>query len=109
MSILIQIEDMDVPNNCLECPILMCDRDAGEMWCCLARVLPNSELFDEDTDWPEKTRPGWCPIKEDPEHGRLIDADLLVPDSDYDDGEFWAVSIRQIEDAQTVIERNTNI
>lgn len=33
---------------------------------------------------------------------RMIDADLLEPDADYDDGEFWAVSIRQIENAPTI-------
>lgn len=30
---------------------------------------------------------------------RLIDADLLEPDAEYDDGEFWAYSKRQIEEA----------
>lgn len=38
---------------------------------------------------------------------RLIDADLLEPDADYDDGEFWAVSMTQIENAPT-IEPNRN-
>ena len=33
---------------------------------------------------------------------RLIDADLLEPDADYDDGEFWAYSKRQIDEAPTV-------
>lgn len=33
---------------------------------------------------------------------RLIDADLLEPDADYDDGEFWAVSMTQIENAPTI-------
>ncbi len=33
---------------------------------------------------------------------RLIDADLLEPDADYDDGEYWGYSIAQIESAQTV-------
>lgn len=33
---------------------------------------------------------------------RLIDADLLEPDAEYDDGEFWAVSMRQIENAPTI-------
>ena len=37
-------------------------------------------------------------------HGRLIDADKLEPDSEYDDGEFWAVSMTQIENVPTVIE-----
>lgn len=33
---------------------------------------------------------------------RLIDADALEPDADYDDGEFWAVSITQIHNAPTI-------
>ena len=33
---------------------------------------------------------------------RLIDADLLEPDADYDDGEFWAYSKTQIDNAPTI-------
>lgn len=33
---------------------------------------------------------------------RLIDADLLEPDADYDDGEFWAVSMAQIQGAPVI-------
>lgn len=33
---------------------------------------------------------------------RLIDADALVPDADYDDGDYWAVSIAQIQNAPTI-------
>lgn len=33
---------------------------------------------------------------------RCIDADELEPDTDYDDGDYWAVSIAQIENAPTV-------
>ncbi len=37
-------------------------------------------------------------------HGRLIDADKLNPDSDYEDGIFYAVSIGQIGGAETIVE-----
>lgn len=37
-------------------------------------------------------------------HGRLIDADKLNPDSDYEDGLFYAVSIGQIGGAETIVE-----
>ena len=37
-------------------------------------------------------------------HGRLIDVSDLTPDSDYEDGTFYSVSIRQINDAPTIIE-----
>lgn len=33
---------------------------------------------------------------------RMIDADLLEPDADYDDGEYWGYSMAQIESAPTV-------
>lgn len=33
---------------------------------------------------------------------RAIDADLLEPDADYEDGEFWAYSKTQIDNAPTV-------
>lgn len=33
---------------------------------------------------------------------RLIDADALEPDADYDDGDYWAVSVAQIENAPTI-------
>lgn len=33
---------------------------------------------------------------------RLIDAELLEPDADYDDGEFWAYSKTQIDNASTI-------
>lgn len=33
---------------------------------------------------------------------RLIDADALEPDADYDDGEFWAYSIGQVDSAHTI-------
>lgn len=33
---------------------------------------------------------------------RLIDADLLEPDADYDGGEYWAVSMTQIQNAPTI-------
>lgn len=37
-------------------------------------------------------------------HGRLIDVSDLMPDSDYEDGLFYAVSIGQINLAPTIIE-----
>ena len=37
-------------------------------------------------------------------HGRLIDESDLMPDSDYEDGTFYAVSIGQIKRASTIIE-----
>lgn len=40
-------------------------------------------------------------------HGRLIDESDLMPDSDYEDGIFYAVSIVAINVAPTIIEADT--
>ena len=37
-------------------------------------------------------------------HGRLIDESDLMPDSDYEDGIFYAVSIGAINGARTIVE-----
>ena len=39
-------------------------------------------------------------------HGRLIDENDLMPDSDYEDGIFYAVSIGMIKRASTIIEED---
>lgn len=40
-------------------------------------------------------------------HGRMIDESDLMPDSDYEDGIFYAVSIGMIGNAPTIIEADT--
>lgn len=40
-------------------------------------------------------------------HGRLIDESDLMPDSDYEDGIFYAVSIGMIGNAPTIIKADT--
>jgi hypothetical protein len=46
-----------------------------------------------------------CSITELPKgHGDLIDRSDLIPDSDYEDGDFYAVSIGAINSASTIIE-----
>lgn len=42
-------------------------------------------------------------------HGRLIDADKLYPDSDYEDGTFYAVSIGQIDGAEAIVEAESEV
>ena len=37
-------------------------------------------------------------------HGRLVDADALEPDADYDDGDYWAYSVAQVCNAPTIVE-----
>ena len=41
-------------------------------------------------------------------HGRLIDESDLIPDSDYEDGMFYAVSIEQINRTLTIIEAESD-
>ena len=50
-------------------------------------------------------RPEWCPLVDLGKHGRLIDADALEPDADYDDGEYWAYSVAQVCSAQAIVEK----
>ena len=46
-----------------------------------------------------------CPLVALPDHhGRLIDADKLEPDAEYDEGEFWAYSVAQVCNAPTIVE-----
>jgi hypothetical protein len=50
-------------------------------------------------------RPEWCPLGALPDkHGRLVDADALEPDADYDDGDYWAYSVAQVCSAPTIVE-----
>ena len=49
-----------------------------------------------------------CKITKLPEgHGPLTDKRALIPDSDYEDGVFYSVSTRAINDAPTLIEADS--
>lgn len=87
------IKGMEVPKCCR-----ICDFNAFSMYC----RRTGSEI---NRDYEHRERLSDCPISELPDkHGRLIDADALEPDADYDDGEFWAYSVTQVCDEPTVIE-----
>ena len=59
---------------------------------------------DHSREYTDK-RANFCPLVEIPEpHGDLIDRAMLDPDSDYEDGDFWAVSVAQIKLMSPVIE-----
>lgn len=90
MSVL--IKGMQMPKNCSECPVALSGK-----YC---RI---NQTYTTYIKLP--LRPHHCPLVELPEHhGRLIDANELEPDADYDDGEFWAYSITQVCNAQTIVE-----
>lgn len=91
MSVL--VSGMEMPKSCEECKLKSYDAKWGDICPFTCVVALNIG------------RQNSCPLVELPEkHGRLIDADALEPDSDYDDGEYWAISMTQIENAPTVIE-----
>lgn len=87
------IKGMDIPEGCGKC-----DFNVSSLYCKRTR----SEI---DRDYEYRERLSDCPISALPDkHGRLIDADALEPDTEYDDGEFWAYSVTQVCDEPTVIE-----
>lgn len=91
MSII--IKGMDIPESCGKC-----DFNVSSLYCKRTR----SEI---DRDYEYRERLSDCPISALPDkHGRLIDADALEPDAEYDDGEFWAYSVTQVCDEPTIVE-----
>ena len=88
----VYIRGMQMPENCSECPVALSGK-----YCRINKTNATTRVI--------PIRPEHCPLVELPEHhGRLIDADTLEPDADYDDGEFWAYSIMQVRSAQTIVE-----
>ena len=84
----IVVKGMEIPKNCTLCDSIGLNVAIG----CPVMTGINGRATD-------------CQLVELPEkHGRLIDADLLEPDADYDDGEWWAYSVKQIKDAPTILE-----
>ena len=91
MSVL--IKGMEMPENCNEC--ISTD---------LRTAIKCTEWTEISAGRRENERAWSCPLVDLGKHGRLIDADALEPDADYDDGEFWAYSVAQVCNAPTVIE-----
>lgn len=82
------VKGMKMPKNCTHCDYIGLNVAIG----CPVMTGINGRATD-------------CPLVELPEyHGRLIDVDNLEPDADYDDGEYWAYSIRQVYDVSTIFE-----
>lgn len=88
----VYIKGMHMPENCSECPVALCGK-----YCRINETTATTRVI--------PIRPEHCPLVELPEHhGQLIDADTLEPDADYEGGEFWAYSITQVWNAQTIVE-----
>ena len=104
------IKDMEMPEDCRDCPMEMYYMNIGETRCRAA----NKILADNYKAIPFDGRPDWCPLIELPPHGRLIDADKLmtilkgISEAEgqiYGHGwNFAGKCINEIENAPTVIE-----
>lgn len=66
----IYIKGMKMPDRCFACP--MCDTD-----CCGVSKGSYIEYREVDVDTAIDHRPDWCPLIPVPDHGRLIDADVV--------------------------------
>ena len=91
MSVL--VKGMRMPENCIEC-----------MSSDLRTAIKCTEWTKISAGRIENERAWSCPLVDLGKHGRLIDADALEPDADYDDGEFWAYSVTQVCDEPTIVE-----
>lgn len=93
MSVL--IKGMKMPESCFKCDLY----DDENNFCKAQKEYMPFASFGRDY------KDANCPMVEVSEpHGRLIDADALEPDADYDDGEFWAYSEAQVCSAPTIVE-----
>lgn len=96
MSVLIQ--GMEMPKNCFMCPFSEI-YDADNDQCSIT-----GELYDSTPFKPEFRRSD-CPLIKIPPHGRLIDADELETDTEYDMylDDYIGYSKEQIRSAPTII------
>ena len=108
MSIL--IENMEMPKSCFQCwNYDKINAHTGGWYCVLTLSSYGCNPF---------KRPAWCPLKEIPPHGRLIDADklrhshcaecTLYPDKCLGDECDWD-AIYHIDHAKTVIEADEEV
>ena len=77
------IKGMKIPKCCLDCPmnfnLFYCE--AVTPW----KIITDKTSVEVNGKEITITRPDWCPLVELPEkHGRLIDADALADDLEYD-------------------------
>ena len=106
------INGMNMPHGCANCDFVgspVYDSKGRAIYSCNVPVenLRGKDVTDHVIAMYEGARmsfPKWCPLVDLGKHGKLIDADALEPDADYDDGEYWAYSVAQVCSAPTVIE-----
>lgn len=91
----VYIKGMKMPENCAECPI----GDPGDEFFVTTLYCPITG--EEITgNYLARTRSKECPASYIPDHGRLIDADVL---RSLCDDPHWCVWMSEIDDAPTII------
>ena len=92
----VYIKGMEIPKSCADCALYRfgCTMEAKCWNMCAASGKDLDNLFDIGV-------PVWCPLVPVPEHGRLIDADILAAKCD---DPYWCVWLSDIDDAPTIIE-----
>ena len=99
MSIL--IKNMEMPEDCRECPLEQYYMNCGETRC----RAENKILADNFKAIPFNGRPDFCPLVEVPApHGRLIDADELANKTFYSKTNAPYITYWRFVNAPTIIE-----
>ena len=96
----VYIKGMEMPDRCFSCP--MCDTD-----CCGISRGSYIEYREVDVDVAMNGRPDWCPLVPVPEHGRLIDADVIIQRIPIPSHEIYENIRLFIESASTIIPAST--
>ncbi len=97
------VKGMKMPENCGKCPFII-EEDIDFDICRRCGAGKSGYIYEKDID----RFPSDCPLVALPDHhGRLVDADALEPDADYDDGDYWAYSVAQVCNAPTIVEKES--
>ena len=95
----ILIRGMEMPKYCSGCPLQKDNLYTGHLFC-----MPRLELIHVNFS---TGRDDFCPLVPlQKGHGRLVDADALVADTSFFDGDDWyyGYSAKQIQNAPTILE-----
>lgn len=87
-----------MPENCIKCPLQF----GGQ--CYVSPPEIDERVAPTVDEAVEQGKPEWCPLVDLGKHGKLVDADALEPDADYDNGVYWAYSVAQVYSAPTIVE-----
>ena len=107
MSVL--VKGMDMPKICNKCDFCTYVEKDRDVWCTSTIRIIKRDITRPEYEYQDLPRPDWCPLVEvKTPHGRLIDADALVPDICHDWNGYRVpnddYSCECIHNAPTVIE-----